>query len=141
MISLKYCILNPISNGIETVFQDNTISTNWPPQDELFQYVVRQCGFNDDHIFYIRHHDLSHAFLSEKMFDRPSPVLWNAAHEISMNETSSLFEERWVYHWQRYTMNQAKPLEKEWSDWLVDWHNLPLQGLMLNNGSTQRHTR
>jgi hypothetical protein len=129
MISLKYCIVNATNTGVETIFPDDTISTNWPPDDEYFRQVVKDCGFNCDEIGYIRHHDLSHAFLAEKMFDKPSPVLWNAAHEIAMDINASLYEERWVYYWQRFAMRIIPPLELEWIHWLVDWNNLPLQGL------------
>lgn len=123
MIALRHCRLRERKFGIETEFPDGSTSANWPPDDDAFMGVVRDCGFADA-LAYIRDHDLAHAFLAEKMFDAPSPVLWSAAHGGCLGKTESLFEERFVYHWQRYAKGITSSLEREWTLWLPEYQRI-----------------
>jgi hypothetical protein len=123
MIALRHCRQHQRDFGIETTFSDGSTSANWPPADEAFLRIVRECGF-DNPLSYIRDHDLTHAFLAEKMFDAPSPVLWSAAHGGCLGTTESLFEERFVYHWQRYAKGIISPLEREWTLWLPEYQRI-----------------
>src|SRR4051812_9790434 len=117
MVELKYCNLYETQYGARTIFSDAFETSNWPPDDANFHHIVSDCGFTNSHS-YIVDHDLAHCFLAEKMWDAPSPVLWSAAHGLHLERTASLFEERWVYHWQRFSQGLINPLEPEWTTWL-----------------------
>lgn len=124
MIELKHCRLEMRPYGIETVFPDGLNSSNWPPDDVSFLRIVSDCGFNDP-IAYIRDHDLSHAFLAERMFDIPSPVLWMAAHCVTPHGGNlGAFEERTVYYWQRFISKVGPCIEPEWKEWAADYLRL-----------------
>jgi hypothetical protein len=132
MITLKYCKLYAEPTGVETIFYDGTISSNWPPpyttNNKPFIDASKDCGFANNWLDYIRDHDLSHAFIAEKFFDKPSPIVWASAHQIELDETARLFEERWVYHWQKFVHNSGPPLEDDWisgkDEYLALWHRL-----------------
>lgn len=129
---LKYCRVEQTEYGCITTFEDGETSSNWAPQDysigpghpyEGFVKTANDCGF-DNLLEYIFDHDLSHAFLAEKMFNKPSPVLWAAAHGGCPGDASTLYEERYVYHWQRYVNLIIPPMEEEWPLWAYEYKYL-----------------
>jgi hypothetical protein len=123
IIQLYHCLVRDREGGVETVFPDGAISTNIAPDDVSFLEVATQCGFKDP-VAYVREHDLAHSFLAEKMFGKSSPIVWAAAHNLSIDSIAAMYEERWVYHWQRFTNGRAGPMEWMWSDWLYHWRSL-----------------
>jgi hypothetical protein len=78
---LRYCRVELRDYGIETIYPDGSRSANWIPtiEREAFVRLSESLGFRDP-LEYLRHHDLSHSFLSDRMFGIVSPTLYSAAH-------------------------------------------------------------
>lgn len=131
--TLTLCRIELRPYGVETLFPDGTRSANWIPYADrsAFEQVARDCGF-DDPLAYVREHDISHAFLAERMFGMVSPTLYSAAHgerrHSILDRRQFLFEERMVWHWQRYARGIGARVEDEWQAWLEGYREL-LDGL------------
>lgn len=127
IITLKYCELKRINNEVITTFHDGThvqaqlINTPWHRQ--IWEWV----GCKDDGHRYNWEHEFIHSFISEKMWDAPSYVLWGEAHGKKLSVVGAKFEERWCYHFHRYLNQVADALESEWGAWRAEaWHKLGL---------------
>lgn len=137
-VVLRYCRVELRAGGIETLFPDGPRSANWPPDDAGFRQCARGCGFGDDALRYLRDHDLAHSFLAEFMFGTVSPTLYAAAigerrHDHrGLDRRGNLFEERMVWHWQRYANGISNVSELEWKDWIaiyIDYRKRLLDGV------------
>lgn len=121
VIQHKYCWQKRgVTGGAWTYFDDGTSCFNHPPDHWFYRNVASWCGHTDlDQ--YNWEHEVTHAFLAEKMWDAPSPILWNAAHNRKGNIVGSKYEERWCYHFQRFLRGIASDVvEPEWHEWRVD---------------------
>lgn len=115
MITLKYCQLTARDFSVDTVFSAGGSCSNWVPHDdESYRRVAEQCGHSDP-LTYCREHDYCHALLAEMMFDKPSAVLWAAAH--NRDTEAADWEEKLVYYFQRFLHYRAPAPEQQWGIW------------------------
>lgn len=118
-LRLRHCELLWQDYGALVLFGDGATSSNWVPADPAFTRLAADMQMAP--VEYVRHHELSHAFLAERMHDAPSPVQWHGAHHLELDRVASRYEERWVYHWQRYALDLGHALEAEWLGWLPEF--------------------
>lgn len=116
---LRYCRVELRDYGIETIYPNGSRSANWIPtiEREAFVRLSESLGFRDP-LEYLRHHDLSHSFLSDRMFGIASPTLYSAAHGERrhgvIDRRQNHYEERMVYYWQRFVAFEAQPIDDDW---------------------------
>lgn len=115
-VKLKHCRIVPAKWGCTTFFEDGSETSNWPQLGADFEEVAAACG-SASKVSYIREHDLCHALLAEKMFDRPSEVLWRSAHGISSHLSCGDWEEKLVFYFQRFIHQRARAPEPMWVLW------------------------
>lgn len=117
MIQLRHCKFELAVYGCITRFSDGSETGNWPWPDAAYLRLVQDCGHIDP-LEYCREHDLCHSFLAEKMFDRPSPILWASAHGKLVDGD---YEEKLVYYFQRFVHLLAHSPDPEWGLWKTDF--------------------
>lgn len=113
-VRLKFCTVEHRADHILTTFDDGATSANWPhPDDPSYVAVARQCGF-DDLMAYTFFHELSHALVPELFFDRPSYVVWMAAHHRSASLAAAKAEERLIYYCQTAAVGRIPVIDPQW---------------------------
>jgi hypothetical protein len=117
-VHLKYCTIEQLVGATWTLFTDGTSCHVGDEADAIRRAAAKWVGLENDLPRYNYEHEVIHAFLAEKMFDAPSPVQWNMAHGRKGNIVAGRYEERWVYHFQRYLCGMSEQVvEDEWPVW------------------------
>lgn len=106
--------------GCVTRFDDGSfVNSCFHPQDPHYHVVSNRCGYADDLHAYCFEHEVAHCFLSEKLFFRPSPVLWALAHGRELEGPQAALEEVLVQTFQRWLRAAEQPIVAG-----VDWFGL-----------------
>lgn len=110
MIELKYCTIEWTNFGCTTRFRDAREASAWPHDSHDYSVIAHRCGYEYDVMAYCREHEFCHSFVEEKLNDRPSPVLWHAAHPPILLGNLSAQEEMSVQAFQRFLRANERPI-------------------------------
>jgi hypothetical protein len=93
------------------VFEDGSQIESWPHPGVLHYSVIsHRCGYGDDLRAYTREHELAHAFLEERLHDRPSEVLWALAHGTMLTGKQAAYEECMAQTFQAFVRANQRPI-------------------------------
>ena len=127
MIQLAHSKLEWTDYGCLTTFNDGKSIASIPHwQDHHYHVIAHRTGYEDDLLRYTREHDFCHLFVSEKLHDIPSPVLWALAHGEELPAQSAVFEEALSQILQRYIRANEQPIIAG-----VNWGELKAEALRL----------
>jgi hypothetical protein len=98
---LSTCRVRFFDWGVETEFPSGGISSNWPLRDDKHWLGIAAAAGYDDPLRYCQEHDFFHAFLADRWFGKASYVLYQAAHNLPIDERASAWEERLIFDVQR----------------------------------------
>jgi hypothetical protein len=111
-VRLKFCDVRSSAGGIATRFEDGAGCFNRPILDDAYRRLAENCG-HEDPLHYCWEHDYCHAMLSQFVFDKPSNVLWAAAHG-EQDPPGAEWEEKVVYYFQRFIHGNGYSPDPQW---------------------------
>jgi hypothetical protein len=123
VFKLKHCNVHffngGVDGGVDAIFGD-VASTNWPWLDDAnWLGIMRSAGYEDP-LQYCQEHDFFHAFLADRWFDKPSYVLWQAAHELPIDPNASSWEERLIFDFQRAFTGYDIECSSSWEETIIE---------------------
>ena len=125
-IRLKYATIQFTSWGCKTTFEDGAEANAIPHQIPHYYVVSHRLGYGDDLLGYTREHEFSHSFLEERLYDRPSRVLWGVARGELLSGLDACYEEMAAQNFQRFLRANERPIVSG-----VDWDSLRRDALAL----------
>ncbi len=126
MIQLLYCTVKWTDSGCTTRFSDGAEIPSWPHKTPHYYVISHRTGYSDDILSYCREHDACHSLIEEWLHDKPSDILWAAAHGFPLNGTDSAYEEMATQTFQRWLRANERPILAG-----VDWDVLKRDALVL----------
>src|SRR5436305_10212291 len=127
LISLKYADLSWTETGVRVWYRNVTAqglgTVQGHPHNTPHYYVIaHRCGYGDDVMAYCREHEFFHEWLSEIMYDTPSPVLWALANGRVLSGPRSIMEELLVQAFQRWVRANERPIVSggKWDEWKAE---------------------
>ena len=125
-IALKYCTVQADDTMALVSFPDGTSVGAVPHDTHDYHIVSHRLGYEDDILAYCREHEFAHAFLEERLYDRPSQVLWNLAHGLAVDDRAHAYEELAAQTFQRWLRSNERPITAG-----VDWIQLKREAIAL----------
>lgn len=110
MIALRHCTVAWTPEGADTTFQDGAVAGSHWHDTAHYHVIAHRLGYADDLLAYTREHEFCHSFVSEKLFDGPSPVLWGVAHDAMLTGRQSVLEEVFAQTFQRFLRANERPI-------------------------------
>jgi hypothetical protein len=118
--TLKFCQIDWDQEHICVSFPDGTYINATPHSDDPHYHVIaNRLGYGDNLFWYALEHEFCHAFLEERIYNRPSNVLWSLAHNIPLIDSLCAYEEIAVQTFQRWLRAGEQPIVGG-----VDWIGL-----------------
>lgn len=125
-IALAYCTVEANYEYAWVTFRDGCVVTARPHVTEHYHVISHRLGYEDDILAYCREHEFSHAFLEEKLYHRPSQVLWNLAHGLAIEDRVHVYEELAAQTFQKWLRSSERPITSG-----VDWIGLKREAIAL----------
>lgn len=123
-IELRYAAMSFDGYNAHSTFFDGRAVVSWPHPDQHDYHIISErCGYNFDLARYNFEHEFCHHFLAERLFDRPSPVLWAVAHS-EPPPPDYLYEEIAVQTFQAWLRSNVRPIVAD-----CNWGDLKLEAL------------
>lgn len=110
-------------------FHDGTSVGAVPQATTDYHVISHRLGYEDDILAYCREHEFAHAFLEEKLHDRPSQVLWSLAHGLSVDDKTHVYEEIAAQTFQKWLRSAERPITSG-----VDWIQLKKEAILILEG-------
>lgn len=131
MIHLRYCTIET-DDWLTTVRFDDGASCEAAPHETLhYRDITARCGYGDDIKAYAREHEFAHAFVEERLHDRPSRILYGLAHGAMMSGPDAAYEEIAAQAFQRWLRGNERPIIGG-----VNWDRLKAEAMELLNPRT-----
>jgi hypothetical protein len=128
-IQLKYCRIEADDQMALVRFPDGTSVGSTPHDTHSYHVISHRLGYEDDILAYCREHEFAHAFMEEKLHDRPSQVLWNLAHNLPIDDKLHAYEEIAAQTFQKWLRSAERPITSG-----VDWIQMKKEALQLLEG-------
>lgn len=130
MIRLKFCTIEPKADGCRVRFLWSGKHCDARPHKTPHYHVIaHRCGYGDDVSAYCVEHEFAHCFIEERLYNRPSIVLWSLAHNVELEAKKALYEEVAAQTFQRWLRANERPILAG-----VDWDGLKRDALELLDG-------
>ena len=129
MITLAHCTITPTSWGCVTTLRDGTSFGAHPHDTHHYAVIAHRCGYGDDLMAFCVEHEFAHAFMAERLYGAPSPVMWGLAHDCPLDGPASVAEEVAAQVFQRWLRANERPIVGG-----VDWDGLKRDALGLLGG-------
>jgi hypothetical protein len=134
MIRLRFCTIQLIGDGCRVRFLWNGHYCDARPHKTPHYHVIaHRCGYGDNVSRYCIEHEFAHCFVEERLFGRPSQVLWGLAHHQPVTTSLALYEEATAQMFQRWLRANERPILAG-----VDWDGLKRDALELLDDVPQR---
>jgi hypothetical protein len=111
---------------VTVTFPDGAWVNAVPHDTHHYHVIAHRCGYEDDILAYCREHEFAHAFLEERLHDRPSQVLWRLAHHLPTDDRTHAYEEIATQAFQEWLRTARRPITSG-----VDWIRLKREALRL----------
>jgi hypothetical protein len=116
--------------GAFTTYPDGATFAAQPHATPHYQVIAHRCGYGDDLLAYCREHEVCRHLIGEALYaDGRSPVLWNLAHRVPVDDREAALEEAAVMTLQRWLRADERPIIGG-----VDWDALKRRALALLDG-------
>lgn len=127
MIRLRFCSIEFTAAGAVTRFPDGTSVDATPhPDDPRYHVISHRLGYGSNVLAYCQIHEFAHAYLAERLRDRPSHVLWQLAHGQKVDRGEALYEEMATQQFQRWLHANEEPIVS-----CANWSKLKADALEL----------
>lgn len=131
MIRLKFCTITRAEDGCKVRFHWSGRSCEARPHHTPHYHVIaHRCGYGDDVSAYCIEHEFAHAFIEERLHNRPSVILWSLAHHVELEPEKSIYEEAAAQMFQRWLRANERPILSG-----IDWDGLKRDALALLSNS------
>jgi hypothetical protein len=125
-LNLRFASLKVTDWGCETTFEDGSVVSAWPHDTPRYHVISHRLGYGDFLHRYCVEHEFAHEFVSERLCNRPSIVLWALAHQKQPHLSKAIQEELLAQALQRWLRANEEPIVAG-----VDWHALKAEALPL----------
>jgi hypothetical protein len=136
LIRLKYSCIERIEpdlrfefGGVRVVFEDGAEVYGTPHTTPHYHVISHRLGYGDDLLSYCFEHEFAHLFVEERLFDRPSGVLYHLAHGKTLSGPESAYEECFAQAFQGWLRANQRPILSG-----VRWDELKDEALALLGG-------
>jgi len=143
-IHLKHCRVEFHDWGAVTHHEEGVPVPATPHQTHHYREIAYRCGYTvfltggmhgtkidwpASCLMYCQEHEFAHAFIAEKLFDRPSAVLEAIAMGKPLRGNHAVYEEITAQTFQRWTRAHERPIVGG-----VDWDGWKAEALELLDG-------
>ena len=122
-ITLKFCTIERLPDEVLVTFIDGASCPATPhPDMPHYREITARCGYGDDVWAYCFFHEFAHAWIEERLYDRPSRVLWALAHETMLSGKEAVYEEITAQVFQRWLHADERPIigGVPWDKWKAE---------------------
>jgi hypothetical protein len=127
LVELKFCTVERDETVVTTRFPDGTsVPAVWHSQDFHYRVISHRLGYGDDIAAYAFEHEVCHALVEERFYDRPSRVLWALAHGSMLSGKDAAYEEIAAQTLQRWLRANERPILSG-----IDWDRLKADALRM----------
>ena len=129
-ISLQFCDVFFTAWGAETIFPDGSRIGAYPhPEMPHYSVIAHRLGYQDDLLRYAQEHEFSHAYVEERLNQRPSQVLSALARGKPLAGPDAAYEEITAQVFQAFLRGNIRPIVSG-----VPWDRLKADALELLGG-------